>query len=104
MKVINHYQVNHQLKKLSEECFEFIEAVFQYEAQKEACENIGCSRLHIDKCKEHIIEELSDVWLLLNEFKEYYEISYEEIDKMMKFKLARTISRMEEECKKNGEI
>lgn len=97
MKVINHYKVNNQLRKLNEEIWELQEAIITHELKKTVEYEIPLTE--IIGTKEHIIEEISDVWLLLNEFKEYYEIGYEEIDKMMKYKLKRTIERMKDNDK-----
>ena len=97
LKIISFYGVNNQLRQFNEECFELIEAIFQYDAQKEACENIGCSRLHIDKCKEHIAEEIADVMVMLCQFKEHYKIDGNEIMKIMNEKIDRQLKRIEEE-------
>jgi NTP pyrophosphatase (non-canonical NTP hydrolase) len=97
LKIINHYGVMHQLKYFQSEVFELNEAIFQYEAQKEACENIGCSRIHIDKCKEHISEEIADVEVMLLQFKEYYHIDWNEILEIMNKKIDRQLKRMENE-------
>ena len=49
---------------------------------------------------EHIKEEHSDVSLVLNEIKEYYEICYsEDTLPRMTYKLDRTLKRIEEEIK-----
>lgn len=77
LKIINNYGVMNQLEYYQSEVWELEEAVFQYDAQKEACENIGCSRIHIDKCKEHIAEELADNYVMLYQFKLYYEFEFE---------------------------
>lgn len=97
LKIIEHYGVRHQQRKLSEETFELQEAIYQYEAQKEACENIGCSRIHIDKCKEHMEEEFADVMVLLGQIKYYYELDDERIKKIMKEKVDRQLDRMSKE-------
>ena len=96
LKIINHYGIMPQLKHFNSEVFELTEAIFQYDAQKEACENIGCSRIHIDKCKEHIAEEIADVLNMVEQFKEYYHIDGNDILRIMNEKIDRTISRIEE--------
>lgn len=97
LKIINHYGVLPQLKHFNSEVFELTEAIFQYDAQKEACENIGCSRIHIDKCKEHIAEEIADVMVMLNQFMMYYNISNEEVRDIMIFKVNRQLERLNKE-------
>lgn len=100
LKIINHYGVMPQLKYFQSEVFELNEAIFQYEAQKEACENIGCSRIHIDKCKEHIAEEIADVLVMVYQFLEYYGIDQVEVCKTMDYKINRQIERIEKETNK----
>ena len=97
LKIINNYGVMPQLKYIHTEYFELDEAIFQYDAQKEACENIGCSRIHVDKCREHIAEEIADVMVMLKQFQYYYGIEDKEIEEIMKYKVERTIKRMENE-------
>lgn len=77
LKIVNHYGVNNQQRKLEEEVFELQEAIFQYNAQKEACESVGCSKPHVFKCKEHIAEEIADIAVLLNQFIDYYDLDGE---------------------------
>lgn len=84
LEVINHYGVQHQLKKLVEEVYELVEAILT---------DIGT-----EESLEHIKEEHSDVSLVLNEIKEYYEIGYtEDMLPRMNYKLDRTLKRKEEE-------
>ena len=98
-QIIDRYGINNQLRKFNEESYELIEAIFEYNAQKEACENIGCSRIHIDKCKEHITEEIADVIVMLKQFQYYYDITDEEIEEVMKYKINRQLQRIENEDK-----
>ena len=99
LKIIEHYGVMPQLKYFQSEVWELNEAIFQYKAQKEACENIGCSQLHVDKCREHITEEIADCYVMLEQFRHYYRIAKEDIEKIMKYKIDRQIERIKEnEC------
>ena len=77
-KIINHYGVNAQLKKLTEEAYEFEEAVLEKHD------------------KEHITEEIADILVILQQFKEKYNIDLAEINKAMQYKVDRQIRRMEE--------
>ncbi len=97
LKIISFYGVLPQLKHFNSEVFELTEAIFQYDAQKQACENIGCSRIHIDKCKEHIAEEIADCYVMLNQFQLYYGIENKQIEETMKFKIDRQLERIENE-------
>lgn len=95
LKIINHYGINNQLKKLNEEAFEVIEAIRDYEEQKQACENIGCNEIHVDKCREHIAEEIADICVMLLQFKEYYHIDGNDILRIMEQKINRQLNRIE---------
>lgn len=84
LEVINHYGVQHQLKKLVEEVYELVEAILTHTGTEESL--------------EHIKEEHADVSLVLNEVKEYFEIGYvEDTLPRMNYKLDRTLKRKEEE-------
>ena len=96
LRIINHYGYRNQLKKLSEEVYELQEAIRDFENQKEVCENIGCKELHVDKEQKHIAEEIADVMVLIEQFKNYYDISSEEITKIFWNKVDRQLGRMEE--------
>ena len=89
LKIINHYGVSNQLKKLSEEVFEFQEAVIEKE---KAGTYPGIEE------KEHIKEELGDIIVILTQFANYYGIEFDEdLLKMMNAKVERQLKRMEKE-------
>lgn len=75
LNIYLHFGLRKQLKKLSEECYELIEAM-------------------LDEDREHIKEEVADVQVLLNQFKEYHEIYDDEIVDIMEHKIDRTIERV----------
>ena len=77
-KIINYYGINAQLKKLTEEVYEFEEAVLEKHD------------------KEHITEEIADILVILQQFKEKYNIDLTEINKVMRYKVDRQIRRIEE--------
>lgn len=79
LKIINNYGVNAQLKKLNEELYEFEEAVLEKHD------------------KEHITEEIADILVILQQFKEKYNIDLAEINKVMRYKVDRQIRRIEKE-------
>lgn len=76
-KIFSHFGYRKQLKKFSEECYELTEAM-------------------LDNDKEHIKEEIADVQVLLNQFKELYKIQDSEIVNIMEQKIDRTLDRIEE--------
>ena len=100
--IINYYKIKNQLKKLNEECFEFFEAVKDYEYQRDACEVIGCKDIkeHLRKSKEHLEEEYADVCVVLEQFKAYYELNNDKIIEIMKQKIDRQLDRIEKEKNK----
>ncbi len=81
LKIINHYGINNQQRKLEEEVFELQEAIIKYE------NNCNLTR-------ESIKEEIADVSVLLQQISEYYDISFEDIYPIMKNKINRTMGRM----------
>lgn len=96
LTIINHYGLMNQLKYFQSEIFEFNESIFQYEEQKRVCEQC-CSRLHCDKEKEHITEEIADVMVMLEQFRLYYDISLEDIKSIGRLKIERQLKRIENE-------
>lgn len=88
-KIIEHYGVNHQQRKLAEEVFELQEAIFANWYDVDGVTNVGYV--------EHIREEIADVTVVLKQIQYYYEIPDEEIEDVMKYKVQRTLKRMEKE-------
>ena len=76
-KIFSHFGYRKQLKKFSEECYELTEAM-------------------LDNEREHIKEEIADVQVLLNQFKEVYEFYDDEIVEIMEQKINRTLDRIKE--------
>lgn len=83
LKIINHFGLRNQLKKLSEEVYEFQEAILMDDGSEE--------------CLEHIIEEYADIEVVLEQFKEYYELDYPKIARQKVFKIMRTLERIKED-------
>lgn len=78
IEIINHYGYRHQIRKLAEEQYELIEALFE-------------------KDEEHITEEIADCLLLINQFKAYYKIKDKDIQKVYDYKIVRQEGRMKDE-------
>ena len=72
------YGKSHQVSKLLEEVGEFIETV-------------------MNEDKKNMVQEIADCFVMLKQFQYYYGITDEEIIKVMKEKIERTIKRMENE-------
>lgn len=101
LKIINHYGVNHQQRKLQEEVFEFQEAIVKYEFAKEDNElqdDLDEPRkwnlYHFNK---YILEEIADVQVMLNQFRLYYGITDEEVKNIMIKKIERQLERIKGE-------
>ena len=88
LKIINHYGVNAQQRKLAEEVFELQEAITTLECRKRDIEG--------DEI-DNIAEEIVDVMIMLNQFKAYYEIPNETILVFMRGKVDRQLERIENE-------
>ena len=94
LKIINHYGINNQQRKLAEEVFELQEAIMELQHYEEyACDFDYQTTLK--KQKEHITEELADVMVILEQFKKYYNISDDEIEKIKEFKVKRQLERID---------
>lgn len=78
LTIFNTYGKSHQVSKLLEEVGEFIETV-------------------INEDKENMVQEIADCMVMLKQFQYYYGIEDKEIEEVMKYKVERTIKRMENE-------
>lgn len=87
LQIINHYGIDKQLKYIHSEYFELDEIII-------SCEESGNNS---DYYKEHIAEEIADVMVMLKQIQYYYEISDEEIEKIMKEKVDRQLERIKNE-------
>lgn len=95
LKIINHYGVIPQLKYFQSEIFELNEAIINRELKKTVEYEIPLTE--IVGAKDHIAEEIADVMVMLEQFKNYYEISSEEITKTFWDKVDRQLERIEKE-------
>ena len=91
LDIIEHFGYRAQMKKLNEECFELLEAVDNYEDMllfKDAGD--GDKNL----ARDFIVEETGDMLILLTQFVAKYNITQDEINKHMDYKLERTLNRI----------
>lgn len=91
LQIINHYGIKHQLKYIHSEYFELDEAITQREYQ--AKDHKPYELVEFEKA--HIIEEIADIEVMLDQFKAYYDIGQEEISKVKDYKIKRQIERIE---------
>lgn len=98
LQIINHYGIDKQLKYIHSEYFELDEAILKYESGNYLGDlNYEESE---KKAKEHIIEEIADVMVMLKQFQYYYGIEDKQIEEIMKFKIDRQLNRIKEESEK----
>lgn len=91
-KIILHYGVNAQQRKLAEEVFELQEAIIEYE-------NSGCyDEEDSVEFVNHIAEEIADVLNLIEQFMYYYDIDFDkEVLEIKHQKVARQLERIKNE-------
>lgn len=78
-KILNHYGRIHQMIKTLEELAELQVAI-----------------AHEDK-KENVLEELADVHVMAEQVRLMWSIGEDELDRMIDYKVDRTLKKMEEE-------
>lgn len=88
--IINHYGINAQQRQFAEEVFELQEAITIKEK-----EEYRCSTVVDEYNKNDVAEEIADCMVMLNQFKEYYNITDEQINKQIEYKVNRQIERIE---------
>ena len=92
LNIINYYGINNQQRKLEEEVFELQEAITSLSIAER-----DTSLFDIEQFRLKVLEELADVFVLLNQLAIYFKIDEENLYNMMNYKINRTINRMEEE-------
>lgn len=97
---MEHFGYRAQMKKVAEECYEFLEAVDNYEdLLLFGVGNVGEEQL----ARDFVIEEMADILILLTQFIAKYEIKHDELDAHMDGKLTRTLRRIHEGFYDNNE-
>ena len=87
-QIRSFYGVIPQLKYMQTEMFEFVEAILTKELVG-AYPGI--------KEKQHIEEEYADLTMMLEQFKEYYHLDEDNIQRIKEQKIERQLKRIEEE-------
>ena len=95
LKIINHYGIDNQQRKLEEEVFELQQAITGYEIYKSNEYEIPLNILIGNK--KHMEEEIGDVENLLEEIILYYDLDRDNIYHNRTKKVDRQINRMESE-------
>lgn len=78
-KIIEHYGINNQLKKLSEEVYELQESILEQHNT------------------EHVLEEYADVEVILEQIKQYFKLDDDKIELIKDYKVARQLYRIRNE-------
>ena len=95
LDIINHFGLRAQMKKLNEETYELLEAIDNYEdAVTEGEVTNYYTKEELDIFREHLIEEMGDVLILLTQFIGRSDIKKYELDKWMDYKMERTAERI----------
>lgn len=93
--IINHYGINAQQRKFAEEVFELQEIIAKTEQIK---------ILNKAFSNDEIAEEIADCMVILNQFKEYYNIKDEQINNNIEYKVNRQLERIKKEGEKDENI
>ena len=96
LKIVNNYGVIPQLKYMQTEMFEFIEAIMILEHYEEFA-NDQDYQTTLKQQKAHIEEEYADLTMMLEQFKEYYHLDEDNIQRIKEQKIERQLKRIEEE-------
>ena len=94
LKIIMHYGVNVQQRKLAEEVFELQEAITK---AQDVYDKTVLFQEYTSNLKTNIAEEIADVMVMLNQFKAYYGIPNETILVFMRGKVDRQLERIKNE-------
>lgn len=97
LKIINHYGINNQLKYIHSEYFELDEAIMNYQSSGWDFDYEDAKELE-EKYSQHIAEEIADVMVMLKQIQYYYDITDEQIENIMKYKIKRQLERIDKEC------
>ena len=97
LEIINHYGVMHQLKYFQSEVFELNEAIITFEKSEEESEYSSVNVSKLAQEREHIIEEIADVMVMLDQFRLYYDIEIEELKDIFDYKTDRQLERIKNE-------
>lgn len=99
LKIIKHYGINVQQRKLAEEVFELQEAITTHELKNSVSYEIPLTEL-IDT-REHIAEEIADVLNVVEQFMYYYDIDFnKQVLEIKHQKVARQLERIRKETDK----
>ena len=82
-KILKHYGVSPQLRKLAEECGEAVQAALKYDYKAD------------EITKQALITEIADLEIMVQQIK--FVVGYEKVNKEIDFKLNRQLERIKNE-------
>lgn len=85
-KIIDHYGTNEQMIVWMEECSELVQAVSKVH-------RTGINYV----TKDHLVEEIADVLICIEQMKEIYDITDDNINQKIYYKAQRQKERMEQD-------
>ncbi|MGO5112241.1 hypothetical protein ACTQ3M_05085 [Oscillospiraceae bacterium LCP25S3_E10] len=89
LKILQHYGVSSQLRKLAEECGEAVQAALKYDYKAN------------EVTKQALITEIADLEIMVQQIK--FVVGYEKVNKEIDFKLNRQLERIKNARKIEGE-
>ena len=94
LKIINHYGLMKQLKYIHSEYFELDEAILNYENYEDLVDIEEGTKKSL---KNDIIGEIADIMVMLKQIQYYYDISDEDVEAVMNYKIGRQLDRIKGE-------
>lgn len=92
-EIIEHYGVENQFGIHMEECAELIQAISKCNREFK----YYCAPSYMVDERDHLIEEMADVIICIEQLKEIYDISDELLGVVIKRKVDRQIRRMKDD-------
>ena len=100
-KIANHYKFERQSRQLSEECAELIQAVnkyYRFRESKNTRDEILSSTQDSNMLIQHIVEEIADVEIMLEQIKVLLNLNNDAIKAIKIKKIDRQLERIKREC------
>lgn len=83
LRIFNHFGIETQKRKLNEECYEFLQAVAEWQSNPSTVN------------AEHVTEELADCLVVLKQFQLSFEIADLVLEEIAILKTERTLARID---------
>lgn len=83
LRIFNHFGIETQKRKLNEECYEFLQAVCEWQGNPSTAN------------EEHVTEELADCLVVLKQFQLSFEIADLVLEEFAISKTERTLARID---------